>query len=100
MSQGKVTECAFLKDNGNIVAVVEEKLPPLSSGYYQLKANPRFYEIHAGSQVVARFDMPHPDLFEHLTHMSQIAVMECADGVWPDIITNTMYVQTSMGASI
>lgn len=95
MSVGTVTGCDFLEGNGNVVAVVERALPQIAHGYYQLRANPRFFEIVAGGQCIARFDMPNQSLFEVLTHISQIGVVECHDGIWPDVITNAMYVQTS-----
>lgn len=95
MSEGIVTGCDFLEGNGNLVAVVEESLPPIKEGYYQLRANPKFFEIVAGGKSVAKFDMPNQTLFQLLTHISQIAVVECPDGYWPDVITNAMYVQTS-----
>lgn len=97
MGQGKVTGCDFMAGNGNIIAVVEASLPSISSGYYQLRANPSSFEIHAAGSPVAKFPMPHPTVFEMLTHVSQIGVVECADGMWPDIITNAMYVQTFTG---
>lgn len=89
-----MTGCDFLEGNGNILAVVEQILPPIADGYYQLRANPRYFEIHAAGSPVAKFDMPHPAVFEMLTHLSQIGVVECADGIWPDAVTNAMYVQT------
>ena len=95
MSVGTVTGCDFLEGNGNLVAVVERSLPAISHGYYQLRANPRFFEIVADGQKVGKFDMPNQSLFQLLTHISQIAVVECHDGIWPDVITNAMYVQTS-----
>lgn len=100
MSVGTVSTCGFLEGNGNLVAVLESVLPPISDGYYQLRANPKFFEIIAAGQKIAKFDMPSDALFEHLTHLSQIAVIECEDGSWPDVITNAMYVQTSREARI
>ncbi len=95
MSVGTVTGCDFLEGNGNVVAVVERSLPQIDRGYYQLRANPRFFEIVAAGQAVGRFDMPNQSLFELLTHLSEIAVVECPDGYWPGAVTNAMYVQTS-----
>lgn len=100
MGKATVKGCGFMAGNGNIIAVVEASLPPISSGYYQLRANPYNFEIHAAGEAVARFPMPHPTVFEMLTHVSQIGVVECTDGVWPDIITNSMYVQTFAGDAL
>ncbi len=98
MSLGTVTGCDFLEGNGNLVAVVEQALPKINHGYYQLRANPKFFEILADGQKIAKFDMPNASLFTLLTHLSEIAVVECTDGFWPDVITNAMYVQTSREA--
>jgi hypothetical protein len=95
VSLGVVTTCGFVEGNGNLVAVLEDTLPPISDGFYQLRANPKFFEIVAAGQKVGKFDMPSDTLFELLTHLSQIAVVECEGGSWPDVITNAMYVQTS-----
>lgn len=95
LSVGNVTACGFIEGNGNLVAVLEDVLPPISDGYYLLRANPKFFEIVAAGQKICKFDMPSDTLFELLTHLSQIAVVECDDGSWPDVITNAMYVQTS-----
>lgn len=95
MNKGTVSTCGFLEGNGNLVAVLESTLPSIHEGYYQLRANPKFFEIVAAGQKIAKFDMPSEYVFEFLTHISQIAVVECENGSWPDVITNAMYVQTS-----
>lgn len=99
MSKDVVTSCAFLEGNGHLIAVIERALPRLSRGFYQLRANPEYFEIHGSNgDKIAKFPMPNQLLFESLTHLSQIAVVECPDGIWEDCITNAMYVQTFQGA--
>jgi hypothetical protein len=40
VSLGVVTTCGFVEGNGNLVAVLEDTLPPISDGFYQLKLSP------------------------------------------------------------
>lgn len=95
MSDGAITGCRFLEgETGMMVVAVAGKLPNESSPY-TLRATDREIVFKAGSQEIGRFPLTNVDVFNRLTHLSTIGVIECvAGGVFPGELTNMMYVQT------
>jgi hypothetical protein len=95
MRENTITGCRFLEgESGLMVVAVAGKLPH-EPNPYTLRATERELVFKAGMEEVARFPFSNTDVFNRLTHLSMIGVIECLpDEPFAGEMTNTMYVQT------
>lgn len=62
---------------------------------YTLRATDKELIFKAGTEEVARFPFKNDYVFDRLTHLSMIGVIECVQNEpFPGEVTNVMYVQT------
>lgn len=77
-----------------MVMALAGKLPD-EPNPYTLRATDEELVLKAGNEEVARFAFSNKDVFNRLTGLSQIGVIECVEGQpFPGELTNMMYVQT------
>ncbi len=95
MKENTVTGCRFLEgETGIMLVALAGKLPDEPSPY-TLRATDQELVFKAGSLEIARFPFSNRDVFDRLTHLSTIGVIECPpDQPFPGELTNVMYVQT------
>ncbi len=68
---------------------------PYEPNPYTLRATDQEVVLKAGNEEVARFAFKNSDVFNRLTHLSMIGVIECLpDEPFRGEVTNMMYVQT------
>ena len=95
MSEGRITGCRFLEGETGMMVVALAGRLPYEPNPYTLRATDQEIVFKAGAEEVARFPFANSDVFNRLTHLSTIGVIECEnDGYFPGELTNMMYVQT------
>ena len=95
MRENLVTGCRFLEgETGLMIVALAGRLPD-EPNPYTLRATNQEVVFKAGNEEVARFPFANPDVFDRLTHLSMIGVIECPpDEPFAGELTNMMYVQT------
>jgi len=88
--------CDFiLGQDGSMVIVLPGRLP--SSPNYTVSATPSQIRIRTGQTEIAAFPYNNPEVFQRLSHFSQVGIVEFPEGdYFPDAITAMAYVETRM----
>ena len=96
MSSVNLKGFRFLSGDTGLVVAIAGKLPEGASTY-TLRATPEEVVFRAGSSEIGRFSYKNSDVFNQLTHVSSIGVVEYEEGQSFDaeLLLNTMYVETA-----
>ena len=96
MSSVNLKGFRFLSGDTGLVVAIAGKLPGGASTY-TLRATPEEVVFKAGDKEFGRFSFNNSAIFDKLTHVSSIGVIEYEEGQSFDaeLLMNTMYVQTA-----
>ncbi|PZQ43663.1 MAG: hypothetical protein DI551_11735 [Micavibrio aeruginosavorus] len=100
MSSASLKGFRFLSGSAGLLVVAIAGKLPVDASSYTLRATPEEIVFKAGQEEIGRFPYKNKDVFNELTHISSIGVIEYEEGAVFDgtILANTMYVQTAMPA--
>lgn len=89
--------CDFILGEGGSMVIVLPGLLPKDAPNYTVSATPAHIRIKAGHDEIAKFPYQSSDVFERLSHVSQVGIIEFPpEDFFPGCITAVAYVETRM----